>query len=70
MMTFRDYTLNYQPCTRCKQRMVNLCDETTFCFLCIDDMKVTKFLAPFPPEGQQLDEHLFPVEAKVLELTN
>jgi hypothetical protein len=50
--------------------MVNLCDETTFCFLCIDDMKVTKFLAPFPPEGQQLDEHLFPVEAKVLELTN
>lgn len=56
------------PCIRCGKGLVAPA-ESSLCHSCIDDKKIRKFLVP---EGQQLDEDLFPVDRKenVLALTN
>jgi hypothetical protein len=68
-INFTNQNSEYRPCLTCAKRMVHWSEITSRCWECVEDLKIKKFLAPFPPEGQQLDEHLFPVTPKVLTLT-
>lgn len=47
-----------EPCIRCGKGLVSPA-ESSLCHMCIDDNKIRKFLVP---EGQQLDEHFFPIQ--------
>jgi hypothetical protein len=64
---FTNSATNKTPCIRCGKALVTPW-QTSLCHLCIDDNKIRKFLVP---EGQQLDEHFFPINPteNVLALT-
>lgn len=61
-LNFTTQSVNYIACTCCR-KPIKAHEGKTICHLCTDDKETLNSRTPFEvvPEGQVLDDHLFPV---------